>query len=397
MSNWGWNFIVYTQDLPGNVDSNETLSGFLLDELPDRTLTKRIADPLAPAEGEKNTPWAARIAHRLLGKSSLGWGLNVFWRGMADLRTLDVDLIFAVTPPFTNALTALLLAAFAGKPLVLDLKDDWVGSPTFLQKNIMRQRIERLLEYLIVRRSSAVITVTPQSYEVYKRRYLHLQRPEKFQLIPNGCDLEEYERLTTRTRTIESDRFLILSAAWGYRKDYRDITPFLLALGRFFESRAEARAKTEVVLLGDSLSSEYNDVITQLKLEDLIKAVGTVKREELVEWLWKADLFLLVQPVNNITAISGTLYEYWATGKAPVLLVSAEGASSALVEENRIGMHFRFDQVPHIAEYIERTFDSYMRGQPVWIERAGVQSFDRKTLAKRMDEIWRKVIAASEE
>ena len=386
MSAWGWKFVVYTQDRPGDIPSNETLSGFLLDELPEGIVIKRIGDP-----------FSLPGVWRALSGSSLGWGLNVFRRGIADLKTLDVDLVFGVTPPFSNALAAMLLAWFGKKPLVLDLKDDWVGSPTFLQKNIVRQKIEKLLESLIVRNSSAVITVTPQSFQLYKDRYQYLQTPEKFHLIPNGCDLTEYERLAVRPKEINSERFLILSVAWGYRKDYRDITPFLLALDMFLKRRPDVREKIDIMLLGDSLSAEYNELISRLDLDEIIKSVGAVKREELVEWLWKADLFLLIQPVDNKTAISGTLYEYWATGKAPVLLIAEEGASSTLVEENRIGRHFRFDQISQIADYIEWVFNAYERGQPVWIDRAGVQNFDRRALAKRMDEVWRTVVDARQE
>ena len=391
MSAWGWKFVVYTQDLTGQTGLNETLSNFLLDELPEGIVIKRIASPFLSQKTGKE------FAQPDATRSSLGWGLNVFWRGIAELQALEIDLVFGVTPPFSNALAAMLIAGFGKKPLVLDLKDDWVGSPTFLQKNIVRQKIEQLLESLIVSVSSAVITVTPQSFQLYKERYLHLRTPEKFHLLPNGCDLMEYERLAMRPKQINSARFLILSAAWGFRKNYRDITPFLLALDIFLKRHVEARKKIDVVFLGDSLSSEYNELISHLTLDGIIKSVGTAKRDELVEWLWKADLFLLIQPVDNKTAISGTLYEYWATGKAPVLLIAEEGASSALVEENQIGRHFHFDEIPQIAEYIEGIFSAYESRRPVWIERAGVQNFDRRNLARRMDEIWRNVIEARHE
>jgi glycosyltransferase involved in cell wall biosynthesis len=381
LSSWEWKFVVYTQDRSGDVVSSETLSSFLLEELPEDIAIKRVGDP-----------FSLPLARRALSKSSLGWGLNVFRSGLANLKAHDIDLIFGVTPPFSNALAATLLAWFGKKPLVLDLKDDWVGSPTFLQKNIFRQKIEKLLERMIVRTSSAIITVTPQSFQLYKDRYQYLRTPEKFHLIPNGCDLTEYERLAARTRTINSERFMILSAAWGFRKDYRDITPFLVAIDKFIKRRPDVREKMDIMLLGDSLSAEYNELISRLDLDEIIKSVGAVKREELVEWLWNADLFLLVQPVDNKTAISGTLYEYWATGKAPVLLIAEEGASSTLVEGNQLGRHFHFEEVSQIADYIEQVFSAYENRRPIWIEREGVQNFDRRRLARRMDEIWRKVI-----
>jgi glycosyltransferase involved in cell wall biosynthesis len=227
---------------------------------------------------------------------------------------------------------------------------------------------------------------------LYKERYSRFNKPEKFHLIPNGCDLDEYEKLKTRERKIISDRFLILSAAWGFRKDYRDIAPFFLALDVFLNRHPDAKENIEVVLLGDSLSTDYQELLSNLKLNDMIRCIPSAHREALVDWLWKADLFVLIQPINNTTAISGTLYEYWATGKAPVLLISEAGASSTLIEEYQLGQHFHFEQVEQIANYMETIFDAYQRGRPIWIEREGVQKFDRKLLAKRMNEVWQEAI-----
>lgn len=383
---------MFTQDIPTDAAPGRELSRFLLDELTEDVAIRRVADPLVHDSFSSLGNRFGKILRNMLGDSSLGWGFNVFRSGLRDLNESDVDLIFGVTPPFTNALTALLMSWVGNKPLVLDLKDDWVNSPTFGRKNAVRQKIEKLLEYLVIRRASAVITVTPQSLRLYEERYAHLREPGKFHLVPNGCDLDEYAGLEACERKIASTRFLILSAAWGFRKDYRDISPFLLALDIFLERRPEARDDIEVVLLGDSISDEYDEMLSSLRLNSVIRSVGAVRRKELVDWLWKADLLLLVQPIQNTTAISGTLYEYWAAGKAPILLISEKGASSMLVDDNRLGGHFHFDQIERIAAYIEEVFDAYQRGSPIWIERKGIQEFDRRTLAKKMDSIWRNIL-----
>ena len=394
LSNWDWKFVVFTQDLQQTVVREQVLSSFLLAELPEDIVVERVAAPFASNQPTSSENGSGCIFRKILGDSSLAWGIVVFWNGLRELHKSKFDLVFGTTPPFTNALVMMLLGWVGRKPFVLDLKDDWVGSPTFKQKGIFRQKSEMFLESLIVRSASAVITVTAQSYRLYMERYAHLGHARKFHLIPNGCDLDEYDDLGHRERRIASRRFLILSAAWGFRKDYRDIRPFLLGLDAFLRRRTDTRDKVDVVLLGDSLSAEYDELLIDLNLDKVIQRAGAVKRNILIEWLWKADLFLLVQPVHNTTAISGTLYEYWATGKAPVLLISEVGASSALVEENQIGKHFHFDQVAEIAEYIEKIFDAYESGQPIWIEREGIQKFDRKALARHMEVIWQKALSA---
>jgi hypothetical protein len=86
------------------------------------------------------------------------------------------------------------------------------------------------------------------------------------------------------------------------------------------------------------------------------------------------------------------LYEYWATGRAPILLISEVGASSELVESHHLGRSFRFEQVDEIASYIESVYEQFERGDSQWIEREGVDKYDRKILANRMEKIWRSLV-----
>lgn len=397
MSDWDWQFIVFTQDIQRTIVPEQLLSHFLLKDLPADLSIQRVAAPFTSPGTDVKEPGFDRsiniIFKKIVGDSALPWGLRVFWNGLVCLGKGEIDIIFGTAPPFTNALITMLLSWAGRKPFVIDLRDDWVGLPIFLRKSVVRQKLEIFLESLIISRASAIITVTRQSHDLYKERYARLGKPEKFHLIPNGCDLDEYNYLGNRERKIASDQFLILSAGWWYRKGHRDISPFLVGLDMFFKRRPEARKKVDVVMLGNSLGAEYDQLLADLNLEKIIQRLGAVGRGELVEWLWKADLLLLVQPINNTTAISGTLYEYWATGKAPILLISEKGASSGLVEDHHLGQHFHFEHIEQIADYLETMFDAYQAGQPVWIEREGIQNFDRKVLAKQMMEIWQDVLS----
>ena len=395
----GWKFIVFTQDPSRPIAPEQNLSEFLLEELPSDLVIERVPAPFSTdragltIQPSRFEEYLNTLFRQIFGDSALPWGLLVLWKAIRAVPEARVDIVFGTAPPFTNVLIASLIAWVSGKPFVLDLRDDWVGAPVFLGKKVWRQKIESIMEALIVRRASAVVTVTPQSNFLYKERYAYLNKPGKFHLIPNGCDLDEFTRLKTRERRIVSEKFLILSAAWWYRKGHRDLRPFLQGLEEFFKRHGDARGRVDVIMLGNSFSEEHEQALADLHLDGVIRGLGSIGRVELIEWLWKADLFLLVQPAGNTTAVSGTLYEYWATGKAPILLISEKGASSDLVEDNHLGGHFHFDQVEQIADFIERQFDAYIKGSPSWISRDGVDNFDRKALADEMAGIWRSLIS----
>lgn len=385
-SEQGWSFIVLTQDPDRPVIPEKRLSEFLLGEIPRGTELIRIGNPFY-GQGV-----VACLGRKMVGNSSLPWGFSVTLQGWKRLRQSKPDLIFVNTPPFTNVAVGMTFAALFSVPLVVDMKDDWVGSSAYLKKGQLRRAIESRIEQRMMRKASAIITTTRSSYEACVKRYSPLELAEKIFYIPNGIDLEEYRVLWERKRKKESERFRLVSAAADYRPDYRDLTPLLHALELFFERSPQARDSLEIEFLGEDPDSSYKNRLKRLLPSPALLYSGALDRQALVEHLWQAGLFFLIQPRGNSTSISGTLYEYWATGKAPVLLFAETGASSNLVVSNQLGEHFHFNQAEEASHYIERMVQAFHNGQPVWIERSGVEGYDRRKMAQQMLSIWSDVL-----
>ncbi len=377
-----WSFIVLTQDPERPVIQEKRLSEFLLAEIPAQTDILRIGNPFF-GEGI-----IARLGQKLAGISSLPWGFSVVWKGWKRLHRSKPDIIFVNTPPFTNIMAGMVLAALFSIPLVVDIKDDWVDSPAYWKKGFLRRMIENLVEKQVIRKVYAAITVTRSSYDTWKRRYSSPALARKISFIPNGGDLDEYRILWNRTRKPESDRFLLLTAAAGYRPGYRDLSFFLEALEHFFEHVPLARDLVDIKIIGEEPDDRYKTWFKRHMPKESVKYSGVLNRRALMEHLWQADLFFLIQPQQNFTAISATLYEYWAVGKAPVLLFSEKGASSSLVVDNHLGAHFQFDQIEEASRYIEQVYQAFCEHQPIWIDRSGVEMYDRRELAHQMLIIW---------
>jgi len=384
----GWSFTVLTIDPDRPVVPEEKASGFLLKDLNDEVQIERIGNPLYRPHG------LLKLLANLMGDSSLPWSLKIIGEGKKLLHQKKADLIFVNAPPFTNLFAGTVLSLLSSTPIVMDIKDDWVGSPDFFKKPWWRRKIESWLQGLFFELASCVIVVTEKSFHETMERYPKFAKAGKFVFIPNGHDLDEYHILEQRTKKIETRRFTLLSAAAGYRPDYRDLTPFLNGLDVFIKRCPEAKEKLELVFLGEKPVA-YEELINQMGLGELTFYAGMVDRERMVEWLWDADLLFLVQPRGNTTAISGTLYEYWAVGKAPILLISEEGASSALVKDHHLGEHVGFDQPEKVADVLEKIYRAYRSGKPIWIDRAGVERYNRKLLADQMMECWQKAIRSN--
>jgi glycosyltransferase involved in cell wall biosynthesis len=191
-----------------------------------------------------------------------------------------------------------------------------------------------------------------------------------------------------RKNKVTSKKFTMLSAASGYRRDYRELTPILLGLKIFFKKFPDAKEKFTICFIGDEPSGEYQEMMAELGISELVEYSGPVGREELVKRLWNADLFFEILLRGIPTAVSGTLYEYWAAGKAPILLVSEEGEASKILKDNQLGAHALLDEVNFIADYIEKVYLAYSSGSPMWITREGVEKYSRKQLTAQMVKLW---------
>lgn len=357
---------------------------FLLNEIPAEVNIKRIANPIWGKSFYK------QLAQKMFGTSSIPWGIKILIECQKFCRQNPIDLIFVNSPPYTNVVIGYLLALLTSKPYVIDMKDDWIGTKEFFRRSPLLQKIQIFIEKKIIRRANFVITVTNSSLERFKIRYPQFFVTEKFSIIPNGHDLEEFSHLETKDH--KNKKFHLLSAASGYRPDYRDLNPFIEALSQFIKGNSIAKEKIEIEFAGELPDERYIKLLLEILPESALIFSENLNRNQLVSHLINADLFFLVQPKGNTTAIAGNLYECWATGRAPVLLFSEYGASSQLVIDNKIGEHFHFSDLDNASNYIERIYSGFINNQPIHISRSGVEQYDRKILADHMMKIWSSAI-----
>jgi hypothetical protein len=241
----GWSFTVITQDMDRPVIPEKKLSEFLLSEIPGKTNVVRIGNPFF------GPSIFTQLVRKIIGHSSLPWGISVFWNALKSIQKSKPAIIFVNSPPFTNVAVGYGLATLFNIPLILDMKDDWINSFEYINKGFLHQLLKRYIEKKIVEKAFAVITVSQQSYETYKSRYSGSGWANKIFFIPNGEDFDEYRFLLDRKRTQKTKIFRLLSASSGYHPNYRDLTPFLHSLELLFERLPEARQRIEIEFVGE--------------------------------------------------------------------------------------------------------------------------------------------------
>ena len=322
----------------------------------------------------------------------LTWMPFALRRGRQIVESEGADIIFATCPPHSVALVGAILKRITGKPLVLDFRDDWIDTPRHRSKPRLVRWIEERMERWAVETCDRLLLVTEWSKNAFVNRYPG-EAEEKFVFIPNGCDLEDFAEVRGTSEQPRVSEFTIvhagqLSEAKIWR---RNPEAFFLAVDHLRRKYPEL-ANDLTVAFTSPLQEGYRRVVRDLDLSGVVKEVGHLPREKLVRFMKSADLLLAVNYDGFSTLIPGKIYEYWAVGGPPILLLSCQGAAQSLVEENHIGIVVQADDVEAIEGAVLHAYRQRKAGHPMRISYVGVERYDRKILTERLADTLRAVV-----
>jgi len=308
-------------------------------------------------------------------------------RGKEILKSEGIDVIFATCPPFSALLVGAFLKLFTGKPLILDYRDDWIDTPWYQSKPRIRRLIERKLESWAVRTADKVILVTEWSKDLFLKRYPK-ESVDKFVFISNGCDLDELKIINNMPEPSSNVKFTILHAGslnvgkfWG-----RSPMGLFQAIQKIIQKDPGLAEKLTLTFAGD-LPEEYQRLAEGFGLSTIIKKLGHLSHEDALRLIRSADLLLAINYEGWATLIPGKLYEYWAVGGPPILLLSYEGAAAEFIEKHNLG----FTVEPYDSDSIQRVilnvYHQEKMGLPIRIKTAGVEAYDRQVLAGKLAQV----------
>jgi glycosyltransferase involved in cell wall biosynthesis len=406
LPSWGWRPLVLTiDDQQETVSQRREGSAVLLKDIPAEARVYRTSSGEPPArlqqrgrEARKKSrlaavvvnllSWLRQWAYRylLLPDAHITWLLPALKNARRIVRERDVDVIWATCPPHSTALIGATLKRLSGRPLVLDYRDDWIDTPWYRTKPRVVRWIERRLESWAVRTADRVVLVTQASRQAFVARYRR-QPDSKFVLIPNGCDLDDFAAVrqieVPQRETFSIVHAGLLSADQGWR---RSPDAFFAALRRIAHDHPLVARQLRVTFTGQ-LPEPYRQQVKSNGLHDLIHEAGFVPHDAFLRLLREADLLLSINYQGFNTLIPGKIYEYWAVGHAPILLLDGDGAARWLVQEHNLGLCVSPDDVAGITAAIVEVYRRRQAGNPLRINTTGLAQYDRQALARRLADL----------
>jgi len=250
------------------------------------------------------------------------WLIPAFIRGIRVVRKNKIDAIFATGSPWSGLVVGYLISRFTGKPLIVDFRDPWMNNPFHLSKGKLLDSWSARLERRVVHHASAVSLNTDPLKAEFLQRYPDIE-PDKFFVMPNGYDPEDFRDIQAEPRT-ESSIF----------RQIGDVN------------------------LGYDVRERYADLVSDGSLV-LDKARPY---RECLSALTSADIVVNVQPGTK-TQIPSKLYDYLAINKPILNITSAEGALGDLVLRKGLGDLVSFDQQEELTHLLVDYCVSGLPGQ----------------------------------
>ena len=352
--------------------------------------------------GRRN--WLTRVLVKVVGGTRRWAFRNIFlpdrhvaWlpfalrRGRQIVKRERIDTILATCPPYSASLIGACLKSLTGKPLVLDFRDDWIDTPWYRSKPAISRKIERRLESWAVKAADKVILVTEWSRNTFLNRY-PTQPSDKFVFISNGCDLGDFATLNSMPTTPRKKFTIVHAGALNDSKSWgRSPAGLFQAVHDILQQQPELAQKLRLVFAGD-LPEGHRRLADESGLSGVISGVGHLPHDEALRLMKSADLLLAMNYDGWATLIPGKIYEYWAVGGPPILLLSCPGAAADFVEQHNLGWTVGpFDSVG-IQEAILAEYDLGMTTTRQRLSTIGIEAYDRQALTRKFAQVLSMVI-----
>jgi glycosyltransferase involved in cell wall biosynthesis len=193
-----------------------------------------------------------------------------------------------------------------------------------------------------------------------------------------------------RKFTIVHAGSLNISKYWG-----RSPAGLFQAVHYILQQQPELAEKLTLVFAGDLPEGDCR-LVEEMGLSDVVERLGHLPHEEVLRLTKSADLLVAINYEGWSTLIPGKIYEYWAVGGPPILLLSCPGAASSFVERHGLGFTVEPSDVAGIQRAILTVYRQSKTAAPLRVSTAGIEAYDRQALTRKLSQVFSMVCARRE-
>jgi hypothetical protein len=295
--------------------------------------------------------------------------------GSALARSTRYDVVVSSGPPHAAHSAARAIAASAGVPFVMDMRDPWSDDTAMPEevRSTAWQRMARAHEDRCVSSAAAVVVTSEAHEELQVRKYPFLRG--RVRTVMNGADTDAIPKSRVRSR------FLVAFAGMIYLG--RDPRVLFRAAARVARDTGATPEQFAVEFMGDDACDgvPLTTIAEEAGLVSHFRSHGFRPRRDALEFLAEAAV-LVSLPLRTTMTLPAKLFEYMRFDAWLLALAERGSATEALLRGTGADV-VEPDNEARIVEVLRARFDDFRAGRrPVALNRDG--RFDRATQSGRM-------------
>jgi hypothetical protein len=255
------------------------------------------------------------------------WLPSALRAGVRLAKRADIQVVFVSAPPFSTLLMAALISKFAGKPLVVDYRDEWdISNDVWENKSGggFSRSVQQYMQRVVLQQASQVVATTVLSQQALAAKVSECGGIAAASCIYNGFDQADLQRLAETPRQLRQDKVVLTYV--GTLWNLTSIEPLILALQKLAEQEPGLASVIELCVVGRKTSDQHA-LVEQLRNTPITLTVHDyVSHTDALQFMKDADVLLLLLSDMPVAArvMPGKTFEYLATGNA-ILAVCPPG------------------------------------------------------------------------
>ena len=340
--------------------------------------------PTAGFSNVNNKKWSQRIVNYIRSNLFIpdprkGWNKFALKAATKLIQQENISLVITSSPPHSSQLIGLKLKNSLGIKWIADMRDPWTDIYYFDQIGHSRysKAISKRMEKAVLMHADKVITVSNSLVELFRKKDVNID-PEKFVVVPNCFDPEDFENL----EKVQNDFFHIVYTGSMSAQYAPDV---------FFEALKESISGKPGLQIQVTMVGEVADEIKAFieKIEIKVHFKETVPHSSINQWQKNADLLLLVIPnvKESEGILTGKLFEYLASGN-PILGIGPENGDAAhILRECQCGDMFNRNQLPQIVDHLLTAFERFENHSIHSVNESCVKLYSRQKQAEDIHQL----------
>ncbi len=281
-----------------------------------------------------------------------GWNRSAYKKACELIERENIDTIITTSPPHSTQLIGLKLKKrFPSIHWVADLRDPW--RDIFYYKDVyptpIADKINAYYERSVLQQADKLITVSAGCERLFLQ---HAQVADKFSVIPNGYDEDDFVGLNP---AFHSDKIVV---------SYVGVLSSLYSIDGLLESvtslGTEYKERLLIRFVG-KIAPEIKEQLSAKGLSSMVEFIDYVPHKQALEYMKSAQLLLLLLPHSdtNTGILTGKLFEYMATNTPILLLANSTEEASLIIEQCQAGITVN----PHQPDAIKKVLMDVIEGK----------------------------------